>query len=173
MPELSARLVVLFVALAVYTVVTAVLDQRSRRIPNAVTVPMFAAGWVYQVVFAGLGGLADGGLAFLLGFGSLFVLWLIGAAGGGDVKLLGGLSVWLGFHLTQHVLIASIAFVIVGSVAVLAYSAATRGFAKTKQTHLATGAKAKPRRERRVMPFAIPVALATWTALAVNWPTLY
>ncbi len=173
MPEFSVRLVVLLVALAVYTVVTAVLDQRHRRIPNAVTVPMCVAGWVYQGVFGGLGGLADGGLGFLLGFGALFVLWLIGAAGGGDVKLLGGLSVWLGFTLTQHVLLASIAFVIVGSIAVLAYSAVTRGVAKTKQTHLATGAKPKPRKERRVMPFAIPVAVATWTVLTLSWPKLF
>lgn len=173
MPELSARLVVLLVALAAYTVVTAVFDQRYRRIPNAVTVPMFAAGWLYQLVFGGLAGLADGGLGFLLGFGTLFVLWLIGAAGGGDVKLLGGLSVWLGFRLTEHVLIASVGFVIVGSVAVLAYSAITRGVAKTKQAHLAVGAKPKPRRERRVMPFAIPVALATWAVLACHWPKLF
>lgn len=173
MPELSARLVVLLVALAAYTAVTAIFDQRYRRIPNAVTVPMFAAGWLYQLLFGGLNGLADGGLGFLLGFGTLFVLWLIGAAGGGDVKLLGGLSVWLGFRLTEHVLIASVGFVIVGSVAVLAYSALTRGVAKTKQAHLAVGAKPKPRRERRVMPFAIPVALATWAVLACHWPKLF
>lgn len=173
MPEPSVRLVVLLVALAVYTVVTAVLDQRSRKIPNAVTVPTFAAGWVYQLAFGGLGGLADGGLGFLLGFGTLFVLWLIGAAGGGDVKLLGGLSVWLGFRMTQHVLVGSVLFVIVGTIAVLAYGAVTRGLDKTKEAHLATGKKAKPPRERRVMPFAIPVAVATWAALALNWPKLF
>lgn len=173
MPELSVRLVVLLVALAAYTAVTAFFDQRYRRIPNAVTVPMFAAGWVYQLAFGGLNGLADGGLGFLLGFGALFLLWLIGAAGGGDVKLLGGLSVWLGFKMTQHVLIGSVAFVIVGSVAVLAYSAVTRGVGKTKRAHLAAVGKPKPRRERRVMPFAIPVALATWVVLACHWPKLF
>jgi prepilin peptidase CpaA len=173
MPELSARLVVLLVALAAYTVATAVFDQRQRRIPNAVTLPMFLAGWVYQIAFGGLHGLGDGALAFLLGFGTLFVLWLIGAAGGGDVKLLGGLSVWLGFTLTGQVLIASVAFVIFGSIAVFAYSMARRGLRKTKEQHLATGRNALPRKERRVMPFAVPVALATWAVLALHWPKLF
>ena len=60
MPELTARLVVLLVALAAYTAATTVFDQRQRRIPNAVTLPMFLAGWVYQLAFGGLHGLADG-----------------------------------------------------------------------------------------------------------------
>jgi prepilin peptidase CpaA len=173
MPELSARLVVLLAALAAYTVTTAIFDQRQRRIPNAVTIPMFLAGWVYQLAFGGLQGLADGGLAFLLGFGALFVLWLIGAAGGGDVKLLGGLSVWLGFKMTQHVLVASILFVVVGTIAVFAVGMIRRGPTKLKEKHLATGKKALPRKERRVMPFAVPVALATWTVLALHWPKLF
>ncbi len=41
--------------------------------------------------------------------------------------------------------------------------------------YLATGDRKKPvpRRERRVMPFALPVALATWTVLVLAWPKLF
>lgn len=173
--HLSARGVVLLAALAVYTVVTAVLDHRHRRIPNVVTVPMFALGWLYQVAFAGWWGLADGGLGFLLGFGSLLVLWLIGAAGGGDVKLLGGMSVWLGWTLTQYVLVGSIAFVIAGTLLVFAASMIGRGAKNTRSRYLATGKAGRetPRKERRVMPFAIPVACATWAVLLLRWPNLF
>ena len=173
--HLSARAAVLLAALAVYTVVTAVLDHRHRRIPNALTVPMFALGWLYQIAFAGWSGLADGALGFLVGFGSLLVLWLIGAAGGGDVKLLGGMSVWLGWTMTQYVLVGSVAFVIAGTVLVLAAGMVRRGAEKTKSQYLATGkgGKAVSRKERRVMPFAIPVACATWAVLVLRWPNLF
>ena len=169
-PLYTVHTVVLLVAIAVYSLVTVWFDHRQRRIPNAVTVPMFLLGWIYQLAFAGWAGLADGALGFVVGFGSLLVLWLIGAAGGGDVKLLGGLSVWLGWRLTYEVLIASVGFVILGTIISLALTLVRRGPEQLKQQHLATGGSRKPRKERRVMAYAIPVALATWAVLVFHWP---
>jgi len=156
------------VGLAVYTLVTSITDLRFHRIPNKVTVSMFAVGWVYQLVFAGLAGLGDGALGFLAGFGILFGLWMIGVGGGGDVKLMGGLGVWLGWQLTLYVLAVSVIYIILGTILVLCITAIRKGFASASKelSDEADGPKDGQGRPR-VMAFAIPVALAVWTI--VGW----
>lgn len=183
MPEWDLQLILFLLCVGLFTAAAAAWDLRSRRIPNALTVPVFALGWVYQAVFHQWSGLADAGLGFAVGFGTLFVLWLVGGGGGGDVKLMGALSVWLGFRLTLYVMIASVAFVLVGTLAVLAWSMFTRGPLWTKRRYTAntaTGKKGeKPapetteqRQQRRVMAYALPVALATWLVVIWKLPTL-
>lgn len=178
----------LVIAVALFTAVAAGWDLRSRKIPNKLTLPMFVAGWVFQIADRGLAGLGDAALGFLLGFGILFVLWMVGGGGGGDVKLMGALSVWLGFRLTLLVMIASTATVIVLTMGVALWSIVTRGVRGSQKKYLATGKEedkktktgnAKPkaetvaqRKERRVLPFAVPVALATWIILGWKIPTL-
>ncbi|QDT38140.1 A24 family peptidase [Stratiformator vulcanicus] len=166
MPESILQLAVLLTGLAVYSVITLVTDIRYHRIPNKVTVPMFAAGWIYQLAFAGLPGLADGGLGFLAGFGILFILWMIGAAGGGDVKLMGGLSVWLGWQPTLIVLAISVPLVVFFGLARLAFNWMQKLFSGASDDESPTAPK---RASTRVMPFAVPVALAVWTF--VGWST--
>ena len=46
-------------------------------------------------------------------------LIMVGSAGGGDVNLLGALSVWLGPGLTLKVMVVSLLFVILGTTAVV------------------------------------------------------
>ena len=109
-----------------------------------------------------------------MGFGILFLLWMIGSAGGGDVKLIGGLSVWLGAALTLRVLLCSLIFVMVGTMGMMVYGVLSQGLARTKKQLLekkAVGGKSKEtvgdRQKRRVMAFAVPVALATWCVLLI------
>ena len=184
MSDLSPASIVLVVVAALFTAAAAVWDIRQRRIPNKLTLPVFALGWIYQAVFHQWEGLADGGLGFLLGFGTLFVLWVIGGGGGGDVKLMGALSVWLGFHLTLLVIIASTVFVIVVTGGYLVWSVFSGNFRKTAKKHLATGKEKKTKRQarkretteekqgRRVMAYALPIAVATWMILIWKLPTL-
>jgi prepilin peptidase CpaA len=186
MPEISVQLILFVICVGAFTVLSAVSDYRTRRIPNKLTVPVFFAGLVYQVAFNGFGrpGLADAGLAFLLGFGMLFVLWLIGGGGGGDVKLMGALSVWIGFKQTLLVLILSTCLVIAGTMYVMVSSAFSRGIRGTQKRYLATGklesnktnAKTpaetvEQRKNRRIMAFGVPVALATWAVVLWKLPT--
>lgn len=174
MSDLSVAQLVFLTAVVLYTTVAAISDYRSRRIPNVLTAPMCVAGLIYQTAFFGWSGLQTGLLGFATGFGILFVLWMIGSAGGGDVKLLGGLSVWLGAGLTLKVLFCSLLFVAVGTFALLVGSLLTQGFQRTR-TQLAVGtargrgavATSEQRSQRRVMAFAMPVALATWCVLAL------
>ncbi len=181
MPLTTAQ-IVLVVVLAAFTATAVVWDTRYRRIPNKLTIPMFFAGWAYQAVFHQWSGLADGALGFLVGFGVLFALWFIGGGGGGDVKLMGALSVWLGYRMTLMVLIVSTVLILLGTLCVVVYSVATRGLNGSQQKYLGTKKQTrqearKPRRigaetveqkqERRIMTYALPVALATW--LVVTW----
>lgn len=173
MSNLQTSQIVFLTAVVLYTVIAAVSDLRSRRIPNRLTVPMFLAGLIYQCAFFGLDGLGRGLAGFAAGFGILFVLWMIGSAGGGDVKLLGGLSVWLGTNLTLKVLFCSLFFVIAGTGLLLVQSLLTQGFKRTRSQYVKDSESAgrsestEQRARRRVMAFAMPVALATWCVLAL------
>ncbi len=180
MPELSLQLVLFIVCVGLFTGAAAVSDIRWRKIPNKLTVPVFALGLIYQIAFNGLQGLGDAGLAFLVGFGSLFVLWLVGGGGGGDVKLMGALAVWLGFRLTLMVLVCSTLFVIIGTVGIMIFSVISRGVDRTRSKFLATGKqntgkKKQPEKEttqqrtkRRIMAYAVPVTLATWVVVLLK-----
>ncbi|MEZ6053933.1 MAG: A24 family peptidase [Planctomycetaceae bacterium] len=172
----------LVIVVGAFTAAAAFWDWRHWRIPNKLTLPTFALGWVYQAVFNGWSGLGDAALGFLCGFGVLFILWMVGGGGGGDVKLMGALSVWLGYRHTLMVLIVSTLMVIVGTGAIMLWSVLTQGFKKTQDRYLATGKTekgepvrketVKDRQTRRVMGYAVPVAVATWLVMLFNLSTL-
>jgi len=179
MSELSTPSIVLAVAMGLFTAVAAIWDYRFMRIPNKLTLPVFALGWVYQGVFHGPAGLLNGLGGFLAGFGILFLLWMVGGGGGGDVKLIGALSVWLGYRMTLAVLVVSVVLVVVFTLSTVLYGVMKRGMRKTKDQYLATG-KGKPtlkesiekKQGRRVMAFAFPVCVATWCVLAWFLPRI-
>lgn len=187
---------VLAVCVGLFTATAAFIDLRTRRVPNWLTVPVFVLGVIFQGVFHGwretsadgalTGGLLDAGLGFLVGFGTLFILWLIGGGGGGDAKLMGALSVWLGFRPTLYVLILSTVFVLLGSVAATLAGVLTGGDRKSTpppprsssaggdsrggERRGSESANLKPK--RRVMTYAFPVALATWLVMLWKLPLL-
>lgn len=182
MPHLSPDSILLVIVTAVFTAAAAVCDMRWRRIPNTMTVPVFALGLIYQG-FHGWSGLADAGSGFLLGFGMLFVLWMIGGGGGGDVKLMGALSVWLGFEMTLAVVIVSTALVVVITGGSMMWRGLTGRYSKLTREHPAEDEQPAKRRrntdktaakntERRVTAYAVPVALATWMVLIWKLPDL-
>jgi prepilin peptidase CpaA len=173
----------LVLVVGLFTTAAAVWDWRYWRIPNNLTLPTFALGLLYQILFYGLPGLADAGLGFLCGFGVLFVLWLVGGGGAGDVKLMGALSVWLGLRHTLLVLVVSIVMVILGTSAILLWSVMTSGLRQTQTRYLAKGGPRtaeqpdppetiQQRQQRRVMGYAVPVAFATWLVMLYQLPTL-
>jgi prepilin peptidase CpaA len=75
----------------VLMVVAAVLDLRSRRIPNVVTVAGIVAGLALRVPL-GLDAVGSGLLGLLLAVPA----FALGALGGGDVKLLAGVGAFMG-----------------------------------------------------------------------------
>jgi prepilin peptidase CpaA len=172
--------IVFIAAVTLFTATAAYTDIRFWKIPNKLTFPFFLLGWVYQCAFWGWPGLLDGLGGFAVGFGTYFVLFAIAGGGGGDVKLMGALSVWLGFNLTILMMILSTLLVILDVGIVSLYKVLRYGAKYWKKQHLATGktdARGKAvhvtesfdqKQKRRILPFAIPVAMATWLLMVLG-----
>lgn len=71
-------------------------DVRTRRIPNYLTLCAALAGLTYNLILAGWGGLQQGVLGLMMGFGFLILPYILGGMGAGDVKALAALGAWLG-----------------------------------------------------------------------------
>lgn len=162
--------IVLIVCTSAFTVAASIIDYRTHRIPNKLTLPMFAVGWVYQLAFWQLNGLLDGLAGFAIGFGMFFLLWVIGSGGGGDAKLVGAVAVWLGFKMTIALIIVSTILVILGTGVLMLYGMLTRGVYRTKRDFIPnqpTGKKNSPlellkfNRGRSGMTYGLSVAIAT------------
>lgn len=92
------------------SLVAAVHDARSRRIPNWLTAPLFLSGVAVQISLAGLDGALES-LASALMLASPYILLFAFAGGGaGDAKLMGAIGAWLGF-LQGAVVLGSVALV--------------------------------------------------------------
>ena len=90
-------LVIALVCLAMYS------DLRWRKIPNCLTLPAIALGFVLNFVGNGWNGLLFALIGFLVGMGLLMLPYLLGGMGGGDVKLMGALGALLGSHAVINV----------------------------------------------------------------------
>jgi prepilin peptidase CpaA len=98
-------------------------DLRTRKIRNWLTLSLAWGGIVNSIVSSSGITPAQAGLGLLIGFALPFVLFAMGALGGGDVKLFAGVGAWLGaVGIVQVFIIAAI----VGLVIVLAQSIAQR-----------------------------------------------
>ena len=80
-------------------------DVRGQRIPNYLTLSSAIAGLGFQVGSQGLPGLLAGFGGMGLGFFLLFLPYLKGGMGAGDVKALAALGAWLGPTRTLYLFI--------------------------------------------------------------------
>lgn len=78
------------------SLVGAVLDARSHRIPNVLTGPVLLAGLAVGVWVGGAAGLADAAVAAVIMALPFVVLFVVAGGGAGDAKLMGALGAWLG-----------------------------------------------------------------------------
>jgi prepilin peptidase CpaA len=74
----------------------AVEDSRTRRIRNWLTFSMILSGFLQTFLPVNQLSPGESALGFAVGFGLPLILFLLGAVGGGDVKLLAGVGAWVG-----------------------------------------------------------------------------
>jgi prepilin peptidase CpaA len=164
-------------------------DLRTRKIRNWLTLCLVVTGIVHSLMssYSVLPSvtpsvtLGDSLLGTLAGFGLPLMLFVIGALGGGDVKLLAGVGAWLGVSGVVEVFLAA---AIVGMVIVLVQCAA-KGRLKVLfsntfvivlnflhvgelgvQQVAETGKQC--RSVDRPLPYAVPVLLAVLLMVAMN-----
>ncbi len=169
---------VFLLAVVAFTLTAMVSDLRTRTLPNWLTVSGFVVAILFHLITSGLSGLGFAMGGFAVGFGILLVLWLIGGGGGGDVKLMGAVGAWLGPQLTLVVFLLSTLFALLGSMIVLTLESIKGGvgyvqrrYAKPRKISIksaatATAADRAQQSRRRLLPYALPVALGTWVVLA-------
>ena len=168
---------------ALYTALAAVVDIRLHRIPNYVTVPAALTGLLFHTGFTDFGFLWS--LAgFGVGFALLFVPWLLGGSGMGDVKLLAALGAWLGPLYMAYAFVLSVFLAAAIALGVMAKVTCFEGASVAKRRYLQKRTKRQKgsttsagkwaqaaARPLRVLPFAVPVALGTWIVLC--WLTYF
>lgn len=96
------------VAVISLTAGAAILDVRTRRIPNLLTGPALLAGLLAHLVVAGPTGLRDSMYGALVAGGLLLPGWLLGWTGAGDVKLMAAVGAWLAFPAAVLAVLASL-----------------------------------------------------------------
>lgn len=160
---------VLIVAVSVYVLVAAITDARMHRIPNWLTVPAALFGFLYHTAAPHGMGI----LAALAGFGVGFVLLLLpallGGGGMGDVKLLAALGAWLGWKSLLVAFSLGMVLASLGALAVMAYNSLVPQEPSSQPgptMREITVARPKSQTPKRVLPFAVPLAMSTWVVLA-------
>jgi len=173
------------------TCVAAWTDTRSAKIPNRLNVLILAlgllanairGGWlaaldkpVFETGSAGLGvidGLLFAVFGFLVAFVAMFLLWIFGLCGGGDVKFLAAIGGWVGCDMNLlRIWLASVVVLFVWFVARLVGQGfnprklnrtldALKGGKKPDQ---ANGGKGPLKRLR--VTYSLPLAVATTIVL--------
>ncbi len=92
----------------VFTAVCVVTDVKDRRIPNVITLPMILVGYVYMGIVYGWSGLGDAAVGMLLLSVPYLMVFILGGMGGGDVKLMAAVGVWLGPVIGIWVLVLTV-----------------------------------------------------------------
>lgn len=160
------------IAALVLVTVAAAFDIRSHRIPNWLTYPSWLAGLAIGAANAGMDGVVNSVIGFAVTFGPLFVMFLGGSIGGGDVKLMGGVGAILGFPAGLNALISAI---LVGGFfaaiillwqgrlfPTLKYAAST-AWSKVNPAHVRYPA---PPEHKDSFPFGVAIALGTYLTVA-------
>ncbi|WP_158265181.1 prepilin peptidase [Blastopirellula marina] len=157
------------ILVALFTAVAFFVDLKSGKLPNWLTLPALLIGVGFHSAVNGWGGLTHSLLGMLVGFALLFVLFLIGGGGGGDVKFMAALGAWFGPALVVIVFIVSAVLALIITIAVVAVKAMT-GAKTDKSAGSGAGDSAgeKLNVARQTIPYGVPVCLASWIFLLLR-----
>lgn len=165
--------IVLIVLLAVIFVVVSIIDFRSHRIPNVIILPLLLFGLIYYTVTGQWAGFLFSLKGMGIGFLVLFIPYLMGGMGAGDVKFMSALGAVLG---PQQILPAFLFAAILGGFVALAVMVKKRTVINTfKRLGTAfllfcsgagiTAFKDKPRRPGEGIPYGPVIAAGTFASI--------
>ena len=118
----------LLLGAALVACVGGVSDLRSARIPNWLTYCGLIAALLARLILFGWSGFMSGVIGFLAAGVFFFFLFMVGAMGGGDVKLMSCVGAWAGSSDVLSVLIAA---ALAGGVLALIYVFFRQGIRQT------------------------------------------
>ena len=96
MSEQSVMDSYLYFFLAGILIIAAIIDRYLHKIPNYLTFPTIIIALLYNSIYHGFNGLLYSISGLLVGMTSLGILYIFGAMGAGDVKLMGSVGAVLG-----------------------------------------------------------------------------
>ncbi|MBA2113760.1 A24 family peptidase [Bremerella alba] len=164
-------------------ILAAVIDGFELKVPNWITFPFVASGWVYSFCAFGLEGLGWSLLGTVVGLLLLLPAYSIGGMGAGDVKLLAGVGAWM--HGT-HTFYAFCISAIVGAVLAVGMVAVRKAWKKhsdnariilneimtIRDPNQLSSIAADRKSSMLLLPYGIPIAIGTigyflWMGLLV------
>jgi prepilin peptidase CpaA len=107
MADFNGTTVLAASVLSIVVLLVAWFDLRERRIPNVLVLPAALVGLSLHAL-QGWNGLWFGGKGLLVGFALLFLPYLIGAMGAGDVKFLAAIGAFVGSAGVVRVLLLAL-----------------------------------------------------------------
>ena len=116
-----------YIFVAALLTLASISDLRTRRIPNALTLPAIAAALLFHVVTGGFTAAGWSLAGCLLGALLFFPMFALRGMGAGDVKLLAAVGAWLGPG--QAAMVALAASLVGGGIAILV--ALSTGYLRT------------------------------------------
>lgn len=100
-------------------VIGCVTDLRARRLPNALTLPLWITGLVFSAVVGGAAGFAGAFSASVLLAVPYVILFVCAGGGAGDAKMMAGIGAWLGL---SHGLYALVVVALLGGAVGIVWS---------------------------------------------------
>ena len=163
-------LTIVLVFLAMYS------DLRWRKIPNCLTLPAIALGFLLNFLGNSWNGLLFASIGFLAGVGLLMLPYILGGMGGGDVKLMGALGTLLGGYAILNVFLYTS---LVGGVIAITVVVATKRsliemlkriflFLKCVFLFQAPSTGALVFKESPTMPYGVAIGVGTLLYLVVG-----
>jgi prepilin peptidase CpaA len=158
--------------LSTILVVAAVIDGWKLRVPNWITLPLIAGGWVYSTVVFGWPGLGWSLLGTAVGLALLLPAYAIGGMGAGDVKLLAGIGAWVWSLTTLYAFCVS---AMIGGVIAIGmvlwrrdwfhhyyqFFAIASEIVEVRDPDTLSAIAAKRKSSMLLLPYGIPIAIGT------------
>lgn len=166
---IEANLLIVPVAVVVYLSIAVFTDLKSRQIPNWLTVSSLVIAMLFHFFSGGLPALLLSLGGFATGFGILFVLWIIGGGGGGDVKLMGALGAWVGPMPTLLIFWGSTFCALACMFGLVVFQMVKKQSAESLQTANPGANAPKNKLLKQSIPFAVPASLATLIVVAMQF----